>query len=240
MTRVAKKLIENLVMLQEIELESNSIQSQLSELPQKLAKIGEKLKTVRETIGEEENRLNELKKKYRSYESDAEMSLSRIKKSREKLNAAKTNKEYQSSLKEIEDLELINSKLEDDMLECLETMDKIETEIDTKKKEYLQLTDRVNTEKDLLQQESEEAEKRLIRLNTDWSSLKEMIDPVLLEKYNTVKERVGSVAITPVKNAVCQGCNVNIPPKLYNELQRLESLMFCPHCQRIIYPITSN
>lgn len=240
MTRVAKKLIENLVMLQEIELESNSIQSQLSELPQKLAKIGEKLKTVRETIGEEENRLNELKKKYRSYESDAEMSLSRIKKSREKLNAAKTNKEYQSSLKEIEDLELINSKLEDDMLECLETMDKIETEIDTKKKEYLQLTDRVNTEKDLLQQESEEAEKRLIRLNTDWSSLKEMIDPVLLEKYNTVKERVGSVAITPVKNAVCQGCNVNIPPQLYNELQRLESLMFCPHCQRIIYPITSN
>jgi predicted nucleic acid-binding Zn-ribbon protein len=239
MTGVAKKLIENLVMLQEIELESNSIQSQLSELPQKLAKIDEKLKTVREAIGEEENRLNELKKKYRSYESDAEMNLSRIKKSREKLNAAKTNKEYQSSLKEIEDLELINSKLEDDMLECLETMDKIEAEIDTKKKEYAQLTDRVNTEKDLLQQESEEAEKRLIRLNTDWSSLKEMIDPVLLEKYNTVKERVGSVAITPVKNAVCQGCNVNIPPQLYNELQRLESLMFCPHCQRIIYPLAS-
>jgi predicted nucleic acid-binding Zn-ribbon protein len=239
MTRVAKKLIDNLVLLQEIELESISIKSQLSELPQKLAKIDEKLKTIQEAIEEEENRLNELKKKYRSYESDAEMNLSRIKKSREKLNTVKTNKEYQSSLKEIEDLELINSELEDEMLECLETMDNIEAEIDTKKKEYSSLTDRVNTKKDLLQQESEEAEKRLIRLNTDWSNLTEMMDPELLEKYNSVKERVGSVAITPVKNAVCQGCNVNIPPQLYNELQRLESLMFCPHCQRIIYPLAS-
>ncbi|MEE9535799.1 MAG: C4-type zinc ribbon domain-containing protein, partial [Desulfobacterales bacterium] len=39
--------------------------------------------------------------------------------------------------------------------------------------------------------------------------------------------------------AVCQGCNVNIPPQLYNELQRFDTLMFCPHCQRIIYPLAS-
>lgn len=239
MIMVAKEQIDILVRLQKIELESNFINSQLGELPHRLEKIDEELRAFQGAIAEEENRLTELKKKYRTYESDAEMNLSRIKKSKEKLGAVKTNKEYQSSLKEIEDLEIINSKIEDDMIECLEKMDGIESEIDSKKKEYPQLSDRVKAEKDLLQQESDQAKESLARLNADRSSLTKTIDPELLKKYNMVKDLVGNVAITAVKNAVCQGCNVNIPPQLYNELQRFETLMFCPHCQRIIYPLAS-
>jgi predicted nucleic acid-binding Zn-ribbon protein len=236
---VAKEQIDILVRLQKIELESNYINSQLGELPHRLEKIDEELRAFQGAIAEEENRLTELKKKYRTYESDAEMNLSRIKKSKEKLGSVKTNKEYQSSLKEIEDLEVINSKIEDDMIECLETMDGIESEIDSKKKDYSLLSDRVKAEKDLLQQESDQAKESLARLDADRSSLTKTIDPELLRKYNMVKDLVGNVAITAVKNAVCQGCNVNIPPQLYNELQRFDTLMFCPHCQRIIYPLAS-
>lgn len=239
MIMVAKEQIDILVRLQKIELESSYINSQLGELPHRLEKIDEELSAFHGAIAEEENRLTELKKKYRTYESDAEMNLSRIKKSKEKLGSVKTNKEYQSSLKEIEDLEIINSKIEDDMIECLETMDGIESEIDSKKKEYSQLSGRVKAEKDLLQQESDQAKESLERLDADRSSLTKTIDPELLKKYNMVKDLVGNVAITAVKNAVCQGCNVNIPPQLYNELQRFDTLMFCPHCQRIIYPLAS-
>ncbi len=239
MIKVAKEQIEILVMLQKIELELILIKSQLSALPQKLEKIDEELQAAQRTIAEEKNRLNELKKKYRSHESDAEMNLSRIKKSKEKLKSVKSNKEYQSSLKEIENLEIIHSKIEDEMIECLEGIDDIETEIDTKNKQYAALNDRLNQERESLKQESEQAEKRLTQLNDDWSNLTKTTDPDLLKKYNTVKEMVGSVAITAVKDAVCQGCNVNIPPQLYNELQRFDSLRFCPHCQRIIYPLAS-
>jgi len=239
MIKVAKEQIETLVTLQRTELESIFLKSQLSAIPQKLEKIDEELQAAQEMIAEEENRLNDLKKKYRSYESDAEMTLSRIKKSEEKLKSVKTNKEYQSSLKEIEDLEIIHSKTEDEMIECLEDMDGIQAEIDTKKKQYAALNDRLNQERESLKQESEQAQKKLAQLHTDWSNLTKTTDPDLLKKYNTVKEVVGSVAITAVKDAVCQGCNVNIPPQLYNELQRFDSLMFCPHCQRIIYPLAS-
>ncbi|MBW2644346.1 MAG: hypothetical protein JRC89_13545 [Deltaproteobacteria bacterium] len=38
-----------------------------------------------------------------------------------------------------------------------------------------------------------------------------------------------------VKDALCYGCNVNLPPQLYNELFLGNSLKFCPNCQRIIY-----
>ena len=239
MIMVTKEQIDILVKLQKIELESNYINIQLGELPSRLTKIDDELRAAQEAIAEKENRLAELKKKYRAYESDAEMNLSRIKKSKEKLASVKTNKEYQSSLKEIEDLEIINSKIEDDMIDCLETMDGTESEIDSKKKECSQLLDRVKAEKDLLQRESDQAKESLACLDADRSSLTQTIEPALLKKYNMVKDLVGNVAITAVKNAVCQGCNVNIPPQLYNELQRFETLMYCPHCQRIIYPLAS-
>ena len=195
MIMVAKEQIDILVRLQKIELETNYINSQIGGLPQRFKKIDEDLHAFEGAIAEEEHRLTELKKKYRTYESDAEMNLSRIKKSKEKLGSVKTNKEYQSSIKEIEDLEVINSKIEDDMIECLETMDSIESKIDAKKKEYSQLSDRIKAEKDSLQQESDQAKASLARLDADRSSLTKTIAPELLQKYNTVKELVGNVAI---------------------------------------------
>ena len=239
MPMITKEQIDLLVRLQEIELESNHIHTELEALPLKLEKIDEELRVFQGTITEEENHLADLKKKYRTHESDAELNLTRIKKSKDKLASVKTNKEYQSSLKEIEDLEGINSKIEDDMIECLETMDGLETIIESKRSEYSQLSDRMKTEKNLLERQSDQAKEDLTRLDADRTSLAESITPELLNKYKMVKGLVGKVAISAVKNAVCQGCNVNIPPQSYNELLRFEKLMFCPHCQRIIYPLAS-
>jgi predicted nucleic acid-binding Zn-ribbon protein len=43
----------------------------------------------------------------------------------------------------------------------------------------------------------------------------------------------------PAVNSICNGCNVNIPPQMYNELQRCKSVKLCPNCQRIIYWLPS-
>jgi predicted nucleic acid-binding Zn-ribbon protein len=43
------------------------------------------------------------------------------------------------------------------------------------------------------------------------------------------------LAMVPVKNGTCQGCNMNIPPQLFNTLQRGNSIEVCGNCNRIIY-----
>ncbi|NJL58289.1 MAG: hypothetical protein HC887_00235 [Desulfobacteraceae bacterium] len=52
--------------------------------------------------------------------------------------------------------------------------------------------------------------------------------------YLKVRQRVGNLAVASVSNAVCSGCNMNIPAQLYNELHRFDSLRYCPFCRRII------
>ncbi len=41
--------------------------------------------------------------------------------------------------------------------------------------------------------------------------------------------------MAPVSNGTCRGCNMNIPPQLFNVLQRGTSIETCPYCHRIIF-----
>jgi uncharacterized protein len=60
------------------------------------------------------------------------------------------------------------------------------------------------------------------------------VRPDVLKKYSAIRMRRG-LAMAPVKNGTCQGCNMNIPPQLFNLLQRGDSIELCGTCNRIIY-----
>lgn len=57
----------------------------------------------------------------------------------------------------------------------------------------------------------------------------------LLVRYERIKKRNKGVGVTSVWKAVCNGCHMNIPPQLYNELQKSDDLLSCPNCNRIMY-----
>lgn len=231
-----KEQIDILVKIQKIETETRGIKSMLSDVSKKVETLDVRLKDFEQTIENEESGFNDLKKKYRSYESDTQMNLSQAKKSQEKLRLIKTNKEYQSSLKEIEKLKTNNSQIEDKMLECLDSMDEAEKVIAAKKDEYLQISEQLNNEKKIIDREAEEGKKKLVELNANWKKVSGSVEPELLKKYIIIREQQArGIAIVPAKDAVCRGCNVNLPPQMYNELQRCDSLRLCPNCQRIIY-----
>ena len=86
-------------------------------------------------------RTGDLRKKYREIETELNMNAPRIEKSQEKLRAVKTNKEYQSLLKEIEELKKKNSSLEDEMIECLEHIESSEASDKQSETEYRSIED---------------------------------------------------------------------------------------------------
>ncbi len=231
-----KDQIEILVKLQSIETETVNIKSTLGKIPERLNILDADLRAFEQTIADQESLVDALKKKYRGYESDAQMNLSRVKQTEAKLRAVKTNKEYQSLLKEIEDAKAKNSKIEDEMIECLDRIDEIEENITSKKAGYIELSERIGNAKEHIKEEEEQGKKRLAALDSEWKDVSSNVEPELLKKYCTIKEQYKrGLAIVPVKSAVCHGCNVNLPPQLYNELHACDTLKFCPNCQRIIY-----
>jgi uncharacterized protein len=231
-----KEQIKVLVKLQYLDTETVKIYSTLNDVSKKLENLDSSLKEIEQTIKNQESVLDELKKQYRDYESDVKVNLAKNKKSQEKLRSVKTNKEYQSLLKEIEDVKSKSSSIEDKMIECLDRMDETEGIIAKKKDEYLQFADYIKSEKQSIEHEAGINKKKLDELNMDKEQVSGFIDSQLFKKYLVIKEQhQGGLAVVPVKDAICHGCNVNLPPQLYNELFRYDSLKFCPNCQRIIY-----
>ncbi len=236
MPSVTQEQITSLVKLQKIEIETSSIKKQLSTVDQRIEVLDKKLLDFNQTIEEQKSLINELNEKYRTYESDLQMHLDRRKKSEAKLSSVKTNKEYQSSLKEIDDLENINSKIEDDMIEFLDRIEEAENVLKAKTTEFSELEAQMKTEKEIIQKEAEEGRHRLGNLDAEWETVSGDIEAEVLATYNQIKENQAyKIGIVAVKDAVCQGCHMNIPPQMYNELQRGDSLKRCPLCERIIY-----
>ena len=233
-----KKKFDNLVKLQEVEIETASVQARLAGFPRLLTDLDARLKASESAVTLEAGRLSEIQQAYRVQEADAKEIQTRILKSEEKLRSVKTNKEYQSSLKEIDDLKRSLSAVEDRMIAHLDEMDQVEASVATKENEVKLLSREIEEEKEKIRQSAFSTQEQLDRLNAERAKIIAVIDPDLLKIYETVKQNSGGVAIAVVKNAVCLGCHVNLPPQMFHDLLHFDKLLVCPHCERLIYPAT--
>ena len=236
MTELTKTDIAALVKLQEIDIETGKLNAYLRDVPVQIKNLDQKLEEFTRKVETDTEFIAELNKKYRAYESDIQLNLGKVAKSQEKLRSVKTNKEYQSSLKEIEDIKAINSKLEDEMLEFLEQIETAEQSLIESKQQSSQIVAEIRRDKEALIQTVEHSKKDLAALGSDRNAVAAALDAELLDIYKRQLMKQGNgIAIVKVKNAVCQGCHMNIPPQMYNELHRGNSLKYCPSCERVIY-----
>ena len=235
MSNHLKHQIEILVQLQNIENETKELKQIIERAPEKMAVLDGQLEEYGQLAENHKNELDTLRKEYRDFETDSQMTLSNIQKSTEKLSAVKTNKEYQSSLKEIEDLKEKNSLLEDKMIQHLEKIDALEVQMIEIKNKVAENADRIKKEKAVIEAENERTRQRLSALSRERDLIAEQIDTELIKTYQSVQEGGQQMVIAAAIKSVCQGCHMNIPPQMFNELQRFDRLFFCPHCQRIIY-----
>ena len=236
MANEVRHQIVMLVKLQSIELEIRKLEQVLSQVDRRTADLDAQLNEFVAAVENDKTKIQELTKMSRALEAELQTNQGRVAKSQEKLRSVKTNKEYQSGLKEIEDLGGIVSKIEDDILGCL---DQIETSTRELKGHQARLdseAQRIGTEKDSVRRDAQEAKRNLERLQAEAAQLSGQLPGGVLSLYRRVKaKKADGVAIASVGASVCRGCNVNIPPQMYNELQRVDRLKNCPNCERIIY-----
>lgn len=235
MASISREKIRSLVALQSVEAEIGRVQAQLAEAPAKLSAIAQELEAFEATLAEEEAQLQAAQKAYREQEREAQIVLAQIRKSNERLATVKTNKEYHSILKEIDDLRRKNSLIEDGMLAILDGIEAAEAALTRKKAQAQSLRQTAERRQLEIAEENRQLTAQQADLAQAGREAARAVDPVLLEHFRRVQGQVKQGALAPVIGAVCQGCHLNIPRQLFNELHRFDELTFCPHCRRIIF-----
>lgn len=231
-----KEQVRILVELQKVEVAISRSEKEIAGIDKKVQALNGELIEYQDRVGTQEQTLEDLKKQYRSDEDEVQMIETQAIKSKEKLGAVKTNKEYQSMLKEIDELKLKSSQLEDQMLEHLDRIELSEKDLIEKKADLADVAYEVKQKEVEIRENAEKQQIELTALEQRRNALLDTIEGKLKTVYDKVKRQGHGIAMAEIIDGVCQACRMNIPPQLYHELLRMDSVRMCPHCQRIMYP----
>ncbi len=224
-----------LVELQECDSQLVKILGKKKTLPDKIDKLDEAFRIFQKEIEQNKRKYDEVKIRHVECENKIKKINEGMIKTKERLLEVKNNKEYQAMLKENETAEVTRGDVETAIITILDELEKLSVLV---KKDQAILDE---------QRKKYEEEKRLIEadldsIDTDFVSweqkrmeLKGKVPADLLVRYERIKKSNNGVGVISVWKAICNGCHMNIPPQLYNELQKTSELIACPNCHRIMY-----
>jgi uncharacterized protein len=222
--------------------EAQKLDSQISEFqkkilltPQTIAALDSETQELSDKVAREKELAEELDKQRRSAEKDLEVEREKVKKFESKLYEVKTNKEYQALLKEIDTIKTNNDKLEEDVLRLMDQVENVKKELRASSAKLKVRRGEVDEEKTVLQAEFESLDKRILALKAERDSLLSLIDKGLRKSYELTRDKRGGLAVVNVKNGVCLGCYINIPPQMFIEVTKNRQLLTCPSCNRIFF-----
>lgn len=206
-----------------------------TELPVELERIDEEIQRQRAQLQEAREHLEELKLRRRKRERDLEVEVEKVKRSQSRLYEAKTNKEYQALLKEIESVKENIGTLEEEILLLLEKTDATVAELNAREEAFREAEKAMSAQRDSIIAELGGLESQELQLQEQREQAATHIDENWMGVYAKVAKRYGGLAVVRVDGGTCQGCFLSLPPQLYNEILKNARVVQCPFCSRFVY-----
>jgi predicted nucleic acid-binding Zn-ribbon protein len=220
--------------LQQHDARIQELENALKAIPAKLASTQNDLARVEGMLATERAALTETERYYAEQKgllTDDEQSVAGAK---HKLSQAKNSKEYMAAQREIETRRESLTGREGEIAKLVEAVDAKKKLLTDKSTDVQALKDSILKDSDAARSRMSELEGKIAALRSERDALAAGVKPEVLKRYGTIRMRRG-LAVVSVRNGTCQGCNMNIPPQLYNTLQRGQTIETCPSCHRIIY-----
>ena len=230
-----KKNLLLLIELQECDSQLVSFSTKKIKLPEKLAKLDKEFHIFKNGIEQNKRKYEELKARHIESENKIKKINEGMVKTKERLLDVKNNKEYQAMLKEIEIAESSRGDIETEIISILEELDKLFLLVKKDEEILSQHRNEYETEKKIIEADLNAIDADAVSWEQKRADLRKDVSADILARYEKVKNRNNGVGVISVWKQVCNGCHMNIPPQLYNELQKTTELLSCPNCNRIMY-----
>lgn len=224
-----------LIKIQECDSELVKLSAKKKTLPENIEKLNQEFSAFEEGIKKNKLKYDELKSRHSENETKIKKINESIVKTKERMLEVKNNKEYQAMLKEIETAESSRGEVETSIISILEELDKLAVLVKKDEEILKQNKDKYEQEKKTIEDDLNAVDSDVVNWEQKRIELQKNIPDDLIARYERIRKRNKGIGVTSVWKAVCNGCHMNIPPQLYNEVQRSEELFSCPNCNRIIY-----
>lgn len=197
------------------------------------------LKSARAKLETAKERLKEL----RSNQLETDLQLASLREKADVLekklySGSVTNPRELSSMQdELKMLRGQQKQLEDRMLETLETLEEAQATTDQSQKELEQLESQRAEEKVQLIKAQKSLQEELTLMENDRKDHVADIDRSALLLYESLRKARKGFAVAKITGGLCQGCRIELPTKVTQQVRAGHGLVKCSSCGRILHLI---
>lgn len=226
--------LKRLEELQRHDAKIQELENALKAVPAKLAANQADLARVEALLTSEKGQLSETEKYYSDQKNQLEHEEENVAGAKHKLAQAKNSKEYVAAQRETDSRRESAAGREAEIAKLVEAIEAKKKVLAERAATVEELKASVEKDHELARVRIAEIEGKIAELRGERDVLARDVKPEVLKRYSGIRIRRG-LAVVGVRSGTCQGCNMNIPPQLFNVLQRGTSIETCPSCHRIIY-----
>lgn len=236
-----KEQLLKLVDLQNVDYQIYDINKKLEKLPEELKKLQDEFHPQKEKYETLDKSLKEKEALNLQYQADLKGHEEKLKSLQKRLSEVKNAKELNAVDTEINTVKKTISEIEEIDVKLLDEIENLKKEI-SESQHIIQEEDKHIKEIEAqIEKENKESEEKLSVLKQERKKLLNNISPELLKEYEFIFEKREGKAIVAVKDSVCTGCYMSIPPQTINDIRKGLSIYKCQYCSRILfYPEWEN
>lgn len=235
-------VIQSLLCLQEIETQLWSLRDGLAAKNLSITAQQKKLLQLQQQTQQKRDQRKHAQAEAASQELDIKTQEAEISKLRTALNTAKTNKEYDAIISQINSDRTEIARQEEKVLALLAQIDQMDAECSQIQQQIAQTQERLDSLSQARQEALAQSEQELTRLEQDKSQLVESISPAIMTEFKRVSQSYNGQAMAAVTqtdpgNGVycCSGCYMSITIDTVDFLMSKDEIRQCPNCQRLLY-----
>ena len=159
----------------------------------------------------------------------------KLKDRRMRLARIRSDKDLGVARREVDLLKEETGTIENELISVLEQVEVVGAKLRGIEEELARLRAAMETEAAELRETVARLSGEIERERSVRNALVEGLDGDLRRKYEMIFSRRGGLAVVEIREGICQGCRMRVPPQLFNEIQRNEQVILCPSCQRMLY-----
>lgn len=226
--------IDLLIQLQSIDSQLDESEKKEKQLLSNLQEIDEKLKDLQEKLLSKKEELKYTKKEKLEKELKIKELESLLQKHEEEKYKVKSQHEFDTIYQIIANLEKEKDKEEDNLLELMEKEERLASLLPSFERKSAEEKKKLSEEKDSLNNELINLKKNREELIKEREGVAQNVNKVYYVQYEQLRKTKNGLAVVMVKDGVCGGCQIKVPPSLIGQIKR-HQIVHCENCNRIIY-----
>lgn len=229
-----KKKLEMLEELQEVDQLIDNLKVAQNNLHDELNDMAQAVDSACEELSAMQARLSQLELEKGDLEASHTTELENIQRSETNMKEIKTNKEFQAVGREITAARKQVTDIEEQVLQKISQIEELSGTVAAKKALFEELSGNSASRTAEKQAEIEKIQQDIDSDIARREALTKGMPTNLVKRFAALRDQRRGQALAIARDGYCMGCNMHLPPQLYNNLFKFEELLTCPHCQRIL------